>query len=332
MRAGVAIAAALLMLHASGSSAGEPATSADIELDEVLAIGEQPGPAMWKVSKGDHTLWIMGTLSPLPARMDWRQKRAEEVIKASGEILADSRSDWDADLGFWESIGLLRSALKLRHNADGSTLREVLPDDIYQRWHAAHRRWFGKSPSAKERARPFYAAVLLYQEALKKSGLSHRPIVWNRTERLARQHKVKVRERTFSLKVEDPKGVLAELATLPRDKEIACLVEAMDYIERELPDMKRRAQAWATGNVEELRKLPRGEDEPACMALGQGTQLEQLAKQEEALVREDWGGIVDWLLLTHETSFTLLPITELLQADGPLARLRARGYEVEEPL
>jgi len=331
LRVGLApLAAALLVLYAPGGSTGEPAAT-EVELDEVLVIGELPGPAMWRVSKGDHTLWIMGTLSPLPSKMTWRQRQVEEVIKASGEILGDSDSDLDMDLGFWEGVGLLRSALKLRHNADGATLREVLPDQVYQRWHAAHLRWFGKNPDRKERARPIYAAALLYEQALKKSGLSHRPMVWSTVKRVAGQHKVKIRQRQFSLKVEDPHGMLAELTALPRDKEAACLVETMDYIERELPDLKRRAQAWATGDMATLRALPRGEEQPACMEVGQGTQLQSLIKQEEELFRKDWAGIVDWLLLTHDTSFTLLPVKQLLDQDGVLAQLRSKGYTVEEP-
>jgi hypothetical protein len=160
----LSVVLASLSLLAAGPP---PASSAEssgghIELDEVVVSVERPGPAMWKVAKGDHTLWIMGTLSPMPAKMSWRQKRAEEAIQASGEILAASSSDWDMDLGFREAVGMIRTLLKLRHNADGSTLREVLPEDVYERWHAAHRRWFGEKPSPKERARPLYASILLY--------------------------------------------------------------------------------------------------------------------------------------------------------------------------
>jgi uncharacterized protein YbaP (TraB family) len=322
---------AMLALGGPAASSEDSAPPADIELDEVLVTGERPGPAMWKVSKGDHTLWIMGTLSPMPAKMTWRQKRAEEVIRASGEILAESSSHWDMDLGIRESFRMIGTVLKLRHNADGSTLREVLPDDVYQRWHAAHRRWFGKGPSPKERARPLYAAFLLYDRALKKSGLTDEPLVWSRAEQLAKQHKVKIRQRRFRVKVRDPKGMFAELATLPRDLEAACLVETMDFIDRELPQMKKRAEAWAVGDMAALRALPRAELEPQCMELGEGTRIEQLANEEEAMFARDWSGIVDWLLLTHETSFTTLPVGKLLEDDGVLAGLRARGYTVEEP-
>lgn len=316
------------------ASAGEPTAErrAAIELDEVLVTGERPGPAMWKVSKGDHTLWIMGTLEPLPAKMTWRSKEAERVIIASGEILADSSTNWSADLGFFEAIGLIRKALRLRHNADGATLRDKLPADVYARWRASHVQWFGKEPDAKDRARPSYAADLLYSQALKKSGLAERPEVWPKVERVAKQNKVKIRQRQFPVHVQDPKGIVAELAEFPIEKEVACLVATMDYIERELPDMKRRAQAWAIGDLATLRALPQDDLRTDCQdALLDDTRFGRLMRDEEARFRADWSGIVDWLLLTHATSFTTLPIERLLDEQGPLAGLRAKGYVVEVP-
>lgn len=330
----LSVVLATLSLLAVGPPPASSAESAreDIELEEVLITGERPGPAMWKVSRGDHTLWIMGTLSPMPAKMSWRQKRAEEVIRESGEILAESSSDWDMDIGFREGIGLIRTIMKLRHNADGSTLREALPADVYERWHAAHRRWFGEKPSPRERARPLYAALLLYMRALKKSGLTDEPLVWKRAESLAKQHKVKIRHRRFKVKVEDPKGMFTELAALPRDQEVACLVEVMDFIDNEVPQMKRRAEAWALGDLAALRALPPAALEPQCVGLGEGTRIDKLDKAEQALFAKDWTGIVDWLLLTHNTSFTTLPVSKLFEKDGVLAQLRAKGYTVEEPL
>lgn len=319
-----------LALLATGTAvmASEPA---DTLLDEVLVTGERPGPAMWKVSKDGHTLWIMGTLAPLPAKMKWKSKHAEEVIARSGEILAESVSSYDTDLGFRGAFGLLRAALRARHNPDGSTLRAALPPEIYERWHAAHRRWFGKSPDKKERARPSYAAFLLYEEALKKSGLTEEPMVWSTTERLAKRHDVKIRRRQFVFRLEDPRGMVDDLANVPREREIACLVATMDYIESELPDLRRRAQAWATGNVAALRALPPQEPQACDDDLGEGTLFEQQLALEQAQYRADWPGIVDWLLLVHDISFTTLPIEDLLRADGPLSVLRAKGYLVEEP-
>jgi hypothetical protein len=38
----------------------------------VVVSGAQPGPGLWKVAKGDHVMWVLGTQSPLPKHMQWR--------------------------------------------------------------------------------------------------------------------------------------------------------------------------------------------------------------------------------------------------------------------
>lgn len=55
--------------------------------EEVLVVGEHPGPGLWKVSKGSHTLWLLGTYVPTPKGMIWRSKQVESVIEVSNEVL-----------------------------------------------------------------------------------------------------------------------------------------------------------------------------------------------------------------------------------------------------
>src|SRR5215831_2532541 len=31
--------------------------------EEILVTGEQPGPGLWKIVKGDHAIWVLGTQS-----------------------------------------------------------------------------------------------------------------------------------------------------------------------------------------------------------------------------------------------------------------------------
>ncbi|HEY4975253.1 MAG TPA: hypothetical protein VII41_16685, partial [Steroidobacteraceae bacterium] len=67
--------AALLSTLASSSAAGgagRPAAAAPQQLDEISIVGERPGPRLWKVTKGEHVLWLLGTLNHLPRRITWR--------------------------------------------------------------------------------------------------------------------------------------------------------------------------------------------------------------------------------------------------------------------
>jgi hypothetical protein len=74
--------------------AAEPQPAAPLEeLDTVLVTGIRPGPALWKVSKGDHVLWILGTYSPMPKKMTWNSAAAEMHLRfaARGRRLSRAR-------------------------------------------------------------------------------------------------------------------------------------------------------------------------------------------------------------------------------------------------
>lgn len=302
------------------------------ELEEVLVTGVQPGPAMWRVRRGDHSLWIVGSLSPLPAKMTWRSRQVEEVIKQSGEILG--QYDFRADLkgGLFSALRLLPAVMRLQKNADGATLKEVTPPDVYTRYSTAYRRFYGKDPDPKDRLRPFAAADELFDKALERTGLSTREVVWPLVEKQAKQHKVRLREREFVIPLDEPRALIDELARVPRDREVACLVATLDRIDQDLPNMRRRAEAWAVGDVPTLQALPWVDESKTCLdALMVQPKLRTLIEEQRAKIEADWPGIVEYLLLAHETSLTVVSIQQLWGEQGVLARLRASGYIVEEP-
>ena len=53
------------------------------DIEAVVVSGVQPGPGMWKVSKGDHVLWVLGVQSPLPKKMQWHSPDVETAISQS---------------------------------------------------------------------------------------------------------------------------------------------------------------------------------------------------------------------------------------------------------
>ena len=60
---GVLAACALTASSLAGAAAAPVMTLpvSDAQLAEVLVVGKQPGPGLWRISKGDHDLWIFAT-------------------------------------------------------------------------------------------------------------------------------------------------------------------------------------------------------------------------------------------------------------------------------
>ena len=58
--------------QAEQAEQAEAVAAEDVIAETILVAGQRPGPGLWKVSKGDHVLWVFGTYSPLPKKMEWR--------------------------------------------------------------------------------------------------------------------------------------------------------------------------------------------------------------------------------------------------------------------
>ncbi|HSM11751.1 MAG TPA: TraB/GumN family protein, partial [Lysobacter sp.] len=66
---------------------GENAEPEITDIEVVLVRGEYSGPGLWKVSKGANTLWILGTVSPVPKGMEWYSPETEAVLAQAQEII-----------------------------------------------------------------------------------------------------------------------------------------------------------------------------------------------------------------------------------------------------
>ena len=51
-----------------------------VDMEAVVVTGVQPGPGMWRARRGGHTLYILGTQSPLPRGMSWDADEARDVL------------------------------------------------------------------------------------------------------------------------------------------------------------------------------------------------------------------------------------------------------------
>lgn len=332
MRFALLACLAFCLAPAAHAQSAAPAPAETIrDIDTVVVSGVLPGPGMWKVSRGDHVLWILGTLSPVPKGMTWLSRDVEAVIAQSQEIIEPPSLNVSSDLGMFRSMLLIPSALKARRNPDDKTLREVVPADLYARWLPLKARYIG-SDRGVEKWRPVFAAQELYEAAIRRSGLSLSGIVWPVVKEHAKKHGVKLTPSRLEIKIQDPKAAIKEFnrsALADTD----CFAKTLTRIEGDLETMRARANAWAVGDIDALRALPQGDQYEVCVrAVTASAVAQRLGLGDmRARITEHWLGKADAALANNRVSFATLPIAELLRADGYLAKLKARGYTVEEP-
>jgi uncharacterized protein YbaP (TraB family) len=315
-------------VNAQERAAEEPAAAEPPPLEEVLVVGEQPGPAMWRVTKGDHSLWIFATLEPLPKDMVWRSKSVEERIAASQLVL--SPPELSAHVGFFRSMTLVPSLLHARHAPNGQTLEQSLPHDLYMRWLALRVKYLGHADD--EKLRPLLAAANLYQRAINQVGLTHDSHVWQRIETTARAMHVPVQTVNLEVPIDNPKQYVRDLSAIPAAGEVDCLRSTIGLVETQLPVMRARANLWSTGDIARLSGLLRAEAVETCA----GAVLVVPSFQEEyaklhAQLQSAWLGVAEKAIAANVSTVAVVSMMELLKADGWLAIFRARGYVITEP-
>ncbi|HET9031898.1 MAG TPA: TraB/GumN family protein [Dokdonella sp.] len=315
--------------------ADEPPAAADSAsigtLDTIVVSGEQPGPGLWKVSKDDHVLWILGTLRPLPKKMTWVSKDIEATIADSQQVILGPSASISVKGGMLGGLFLLPSLIGARNNPDKEKLVDVVPADLYARWSVLKQKYIGRDRGIEKR-RPIFAAQELYGEAIKQSGLSLDDVVGKAVKKAAKRDKVEIIEPRVELRIESAGAAVKEFKKSELD-DLECFGKTMSRLETDIEAMKLRANAWALGDINALQAMPYTDQMQACAdAVLKASVVEErgLGDLRERLAAT-WMAAAEKALASNRSTFAVLPLRHLLNADGLLARLRARGYVVEAP-
>ncbi|HEY3808426.1 MAG TPA: TraB/GumN family protein [Steroidobacteraceae bacterium] len=309
---------------AAAATAAQSAPAVTGQIEEIDVAGERPGPRLWKVTRGDHVLWILGTFNHLPRRMTWRSSEVESVLDHSQQVLANAPSV-SAGLGPFSMIRLYFQWRSTQKNPSRSQLKDWLQPELYARFEALRQR-FDPHDSGIEELRPSFAALRLYEKAVEAVGLTGRDDVERAVLKLAAHRHVPVKR--FELTVQDPAAALREVSALPPSVEVGCLETTVTRLETDLPTMQQRARAWAVGDVDKLRRLSFPDQREACIsALSNAPRIRELIQRALA----GWDQAAEEALTNDKVSFAMRPIYDLLAPDGPLVKLRAAGATVEGP-
>lgn len=306
-------------------AAGEEAPAAP---EQIRVVGQKPGPGMWKVTKGEHVLWIFGTYSPLPVKMDWRSHEVENVLKDAQEYLSPPGAK--LDLPVFATALALPQLIGINKNPDGATLREVLPPDVYARWLPLKEKYL---PKNKERDRPIIVANELFGAAMKQAGLTTSVDVREKIETMVKEKKVKATRSIVDIKVDNPRAVLKGIKGAPLE-DAACFADTLTRLETDIDAMKLRANAWARGDIAGIRKLNFVDQQESCsnvMRNNAALRDHPAFAQAEPRMRALWLANAEDALAKNTSTFALLSLKDILDPKGPLAALAAKGYSIEQP-
>lgn len=341
------------------------ATEQLVQLDEVVVTGRLPGPPLWRISNNDNVLWILPLIDAYPKKMEWDSVRVESLIAQSQEYI--ERPLASRGLGTANPITLVRLSRLFRRPRtlpDKQKLDDVLSPELYGRFHGLKDRYLPRDKEI-ERLRISAAGARLQQEILARENLE--TLIHNRSDSpqlitsklnkwLKRNKKIRRTSTAYgsvqtisSREVTLAKEAVEELSTTSAfaSWEVACLEKALTYFEKDLGLVKKRANAWAEGRAEGLLdQTPlrgRGdacndppvapEDSTAMIKLrrdapGMAAMLLNDRSEAERISRDRWIAAAEAALASNMSTFSTLYIGDIVDQDGLIARLSAKGYEI----
>jgi hypothetical protein len=291
-KTGLVLACMAVMAVALAQDGGSgDATEAYDALDTVVIVGERV-PPLWKLTKKDHVLWILGTFVPQPRNLRLNTQRLDQLIAGSQEVILPGAA-FVASPG----ITVMTNAVNSDRNPGGATLQNLLPVEAYEKWVALRQKysnsaWTGQSGpkfawgannikwvvltepylggDGIDSMRPTFAWEALRRAAMDRHGLAGYDVGAGLTA-IAKKHNVPVKRLrdgreiiivwsvdpvVESIKVK--KGEVSELIDSIDYGDLGCLMSNLDLLEPVMEMRAVQASAWARGDLEAMNKADTG--------------------------------------------------------------------------
>ncbi|MEL6488291.1 MAG: TraB/GumN family protein [Pseudomonadota bacterium] len=204
------------------------------------ATSEAKGPALWKVADEDTTIYLFGTVHALPSDIEWYDKDIAAALSASDTLVTEIRMDPKSEQDM-QQLALAKGML-----TDGSTLRSLLSEEQVMAYDAA-LGGLGLPATAFDRFEPWMAGLSLTMVPLLQQGYSPDSGV----------------EKVLLTKIGDKPQDALETAefqldlfdTLPQDKQIAFMMEAVEGIDEAKAVLDAMVAEWLEGDADALAQL-----------------------------------------------------------------------------
>jgi hypothetical protein len=297
----------------ANANAGVDLGSAVVDALEVVA--QPPGPALWRVQKGDSEVVVLGAVKPLAHSLAWDTARVDRALDGAKVLLVEPKFK----LGLFDLIRFKISGAGAKAgNAPDALVEDRLPPKLREAFVGA-RTAAHQDAHRYNQLKTYVAAFMLVGDYRRAAGLSDaKPD--STVEKLADARHVKVRpvsEYRVAAAVKEA-GRLSDAAGL------ACLNDAVEQVALENGHAQALGKAWAAGDLKAVKALYGPPPLERC--LQQAPNLQVIERGTEDNTR----AILD-TLRTPGKAVAVVDLNFLLRPNGVLDRLKAEGATITVP-
>lgn len=279
-------------------------------VEELVVTARLPGPAWWRVSDGDTTVYVLGAPSVAPKRQQWDQIQFTRRLEGANVVILPFSG---LKVKLTGAPGAAISYLRLK---SGKPFEERLEPAERARF-AAARTKLGQPADHYKTSHPLAAGLILTNDYRDKESLTTTDPT-KLIKLLAQRKGVKIVQRSYDLG-----PLLGAVIKTPQAAGNACLDEVLAEVEAGPGRTLAASRAWAAGDVAGALDAERSYER--CIAVTPG------ALAFDARVKADLVKDIETALKTPGHAIAVAPLRTLLAQGGVLDRLRAAGYEVKTP-
>ena len=328
LAASCALFAAALTLSAASGALAQQAVDASGPIDlrrvdpeanlveELVVNARLPGPAWWKVTDADTTVYVLGVPALVPSKLEVDHSVLKRRLDGANVLIMGQ----EADVSVVRLVALAVGGRKLF--LMDQPMRQTLSPDLRARLEA-RLKLIKEAPDSMDKIKPAFAGFLVAHSQEGGHVAINLGGVTGRIRELARDRALEKRPRIQNLSDYSLVGAIKTLAQAPQPLQALCLDAGLRQAENGEGGLQRSAEAWARGEVRQVVSADRGFQR--CLASTPAIARELRDGRDDAV------RAIGAALKTPGKAVAVIELRSLLAQDGVLDQLRARGFTVTTP-
>ena len=288
----------------------------EANLVEALVVNARlPGPAWWKVSDADTTVYVLGVPAMTPSKLVVDESVFKRRVDGANVLIMGQ----EADVSVVRIVGLAMGGK--RYFINDKPMRSTLPPDLRARLEARLAAMKEK-PDSMDEVKPAFAGFMVANSQDGNLSINMGGVT-DRIREIAKDKDLAKRPRIQNLPGYSLVGAIKTLGEAPQPLQELCLDAGLRQAESGQGGVKALAERWSAGEVREVVSADRGFSR--CLASTPSIARELRDGQTDAVQA------IDSALKTPGKAVAVIELRSLLAQGGVLEQLRAKGFTVTTP-
>jgi len=237
----------ILTMNQGVEAAPAPTTQTSTTQIQALAniVVRAQAPAMWKISKGQHILWVITGSGFMQANEPWNDQPIKAILNHAHAFIKEIHIESTYIPWPWQ-----RTPNDICTNPDRGTLATRLPGRLYSRWQVLWKQ-YGNPNVNVERLKPGCAATHLLNQFYKKNNITT-TAVEEELLKIAREEKLDIISPSSDF--ENPLDFFAAYTKMRDSHHFACFKSTLKMTQS-IDWVRQVNNAWKVGDLKLMSKL-----------------------------------------------------------------------------